>query len=261
MMKATRAGGAIAAVCLLAATACSSDGDETTSESAPTAAPATAVEDAGDEPTTTEPPETTPSTAAPTTAPPATSDESRPWEEGLETMFPAGVARLPILGGVQFELDQDRPIIQLDSVYAGIRHEDDPQVVGPETGLAVVTGTSSGDPITTTDELVAALVDHVGLELTPIGDVATAIGPAQGYEYTYDQEISTVADSNALPHLLYNSNWIYAPEPVGQIWIVDTERGPFMVSAHADSQGPGLDEAITTLDRVLETIVLIELEV
>ena len=41
MKRATRASGAIVAVCLLAATACSSDGDETTSESASTAAPAT----------------------------------------------------------------------------------------------------------------------------------------------------------------------------------------------------------------------------
>jgi len=71
MTKATRAGGAIAAVCLLAATACGSEGDEATSESAATAAPATAVEDASAEPATTEPPETTPSTATPTTVPPA----------------------------------------------------------------------------------------------------------------------------------------------------------------------------------------------
>jgi hypothetical protein len=74
MKRATRAGGVIAAVCLLAAAACSSDGGDTTSGSAPTAAPATAVEDASDEPTTTEPPETTPSTDAPTTAPPATTE-------------------------------------------------------------------------------------------------------------------------------------------------------------------------------------------
>ena len=33
-----------------------------------------------------------------------------------------------------------------------------------------------------------------------------------------------------------------------------------MVTAHADAQGPELDEAITTLDRVLETIVFIELD-
>jgi hypothetical protein len=74
MKRTKRTCGAIAAVCLLAATACSSDGDDTTSESAPTTAPTTAVENASDEPTTTEPPETTPSTDAPTTAPPATTE-------------------------------------------------------------------------------------------------------------------------------------------------------------------------------------------
>ena len=49
MKRATRASGAIAALCLLAATACGSDSDDTTSESTPTAAPATA------EPETEEP--------------------------------------------------------------------------------------------------------------------------------------------------------------------------------------------------------------
>ena len=69
-----RAGGAIVAVCLLAATACSSDGDKTTAESTSTAAPATAAEESVDEPTTTEPPETAPSTDAPTTDAPATTE-------------------------------------------------------------------------------------------------------------------------------------------------------------------------------------------
>ena len=74
MTKATRTSGAIAAVCLLAVAACSSDGDDATSQSASTAAPATDVEGASDGPTTTEPPETTPSTAAPTTEPPANTE-------------------------------------------------------------------------------------------------------------------------------------------------------------------------------------------
>jgi hypothetical protein len=70
MTRATRAGGAIAAVCLVAVAACSSDGDGdgATSQSASTAAPETDVEGASDEPTTTDPP---PSTDAPTTEPPA----------------------------------------------------------------------------------------------------------------------------------------------------------------------------------------------
>ncbi len=74
MKRATRASGAIAAVCLLAATACSSDSDETTSESASTAALATGAEVSVDEPTTTEPPDTTTNTDAPTTDAPETED-------------------------------------------------------------------------------------------------------------------------------------------------------------------------------------------
>ena len=69
-----RAGGAIAAVCLLAATACSTDSGDTTSESTTTATSATAVADSSDGPAATEPPETTPSTASPTTAPLATTE-------------------------------------------------------------------------------------------------------------------------------------------------------------------------------------------
>ena len=74
MTKATRAGGAIAAICLVAVTACSSDGDDATSRSASAAAPATDVEGASDQPATTETPETPSSTGAPTTEPPATTE-------------------------------------------------------------------------------------------------------------------------------------------------------------------------------------------
>ena len=59
MTRSTRMCGAVAAVCLLAATACGSDGD------AATAAPTTSVEDAGDVATTTEPAEDAVSTTQP----------------------------------------------------------------------------------------------------------------------------------------------------------------------------------------------------
>ena len=74
MKRTTRAGGVVAAVCLLAATACNSTDGDTTSESAATAAPETAAEEAVDEPATTDPPDTAPSTDAPTTEPPATAE-------------------------------------------------------------------------------------------------------------------------------------------------------------------------------------------
>ena len=74
MTRATRAGGAIAAVCLVAVAACSSDGDEASSQSASTTDSTTDVEGASGEPTTTEPTETPPSTDAPTTDPPANTE-------------------------------------------------------------------------------------------------------------------------------------------------------------------------------------------
>lgn len=198
-------------------------------------------------------------TASP--APDASEVELRPWEVGLVEMFPAGATRLPILGGVQFELDQESPVIQLDSVSAGIRHDEvDPPASAAETALSIFERTSSGQPLATTDELVAAIVDHVGAELTPIGDVVTSIGPAQGYDFTYDQTFTTVDEANALPHLFMNDDWIWIPSPLGQLWIVDTERGPLMLQASPDSQGDGLDDAISTLERVLETIVLIDVD-
>jgi len=199
-------------------------------------------------------------TASP--APDASEIELRSWEEGLVEMFPARAARLPILGGVQFELDQASPVIQLDSVSAGIRHDEvDPPASAAETALSIFDRTSSGQPLATPDELVAAIVDHVGADLTPIGDVVTAIGPAQGYDSTYDQTPSTVDEANELPYLAMNDNWIWIPTtPLGQIWVVDTERGPLMVEASPDSQGDGLDDAVTTLDRVLETIVFIDFD-
>lgn len=96
MTRATRSGGAIATACLLLATACSSDGDNTTSQSTPTDAPTTEVEEASVEPTTTEPLETTPTTTAPTTTVTDTPSTQPPSDGVLvpfhfvDASFPAG---------------------------------------------------------------------------------------------------------------------------------------------------------------------------
>ncbi len=116
---------------------------------------------------------------------------------------------------------------------------------------------------TTPDELVAALIDHVGVGLIPIGDVVTAIGPAKGYEFTYGEDVLTPEQATGRPHLIPNQiGWKWVPwAPLGQIWIIDTEAGPTMVHAMGNEQGPELDEAIATLDRVLETIEFTDPEV
>jgi hypothetical protein len=97
MNSATRACRVLATVGLVVvAAACSSDGDDTTSQSVTQATPTTAL----DEPTTTEPPETSAPTVASTTAPVETTEpetiESSPTEAADDpTIQPEGTVVVP----------------------------------------------------------------------------------------------------------------------------------------------------------------------
>lgn len=91
--------------------------------------------------------------------------------------------------------------------------------------------------------------------------MVTAIGPAQGYDFTYGQTYSTVDEANALPHLFMNETGFGFQE---HRWARSGSSTPsearLMLEANPDSQGDGLDGATATLDRVLETIVFIDFE-
>lgn len=90
--------------------------------------------------------------------------------------------------------------------------------------------------------------------------MVTAIGPAKGYEFTYADDVLAREEATGRPRLIPNQiGWKWVPwAQLGQIWITDTEGGPSMVHAMGNEQGPELDEAIATLDRVLETIEFID---
>jgi hypothetical protein len=231
----------------LAATACSG-GSESVTDAAPDA--------------TSAPASSPPTTVAPSSTEAPSETEVVPWEQGQTVLVPAGTVRLPFFGGVQFELEQERVVIQAAPSYAGIRHQGDPGIVEPVVNLLVATETSDGEPITTVEELATALTEHVGAELTPIGEVATGIGPAQGFEYTASEYDPTHREETLAQnrHLLASDVWIWLPFPFGQMWIVDTDQGPLLISAEAFERGPLLDETIATLDLLLETIEFADLD-
>ncbi len=235
----------------LVATACSGSSESVT-ETEPDAT-------AASESTTpqTEPPATEASAAEepPESDVVAEATAAPRWERGFEGLVPAGAVRLPVFGGVQFELEQERMVIQAAPGFAAVILESDSGTPDPEVDLVMVTETSDGEPITTVQELTAALTDHVGAELTSIGEVSTAIGSAQGFDYTISEEAASQEQS-----LLADDDWLWLPYPLGQVWVVDTERGPFLISAEAFEQGPLLDETIATLDRVLGTIEFADLD-
>lgn len=185
----------------------------------------------------------------------APEDDEAKWERGLDGVVPVGTVRLPELGGIQFELDKEREILQQRRAYTILLIEDGFATRPDEVNLVAPTATSSGAPLTTIDELTTALTNDVGADLVPIGEVDTAIGLAHGFEYSVENYESLNFDVAFLK--VGNGGWDSLA--TGQFWLLDTERGLFMVTAEAVTTGALLDEAIVTAQRVLETIEFADL--
>ena len=119
-----------------------------------------------------------------------------------------------------------------------------------------MTATSSNERLTTIDALIAALTNDVGADLSPIGEITTSIGVAQGFDYSVENQESL--DQEVAWLQVGEGGW--APFPFGEFWLLDTERGLFMVTAEAVGPGPLLDEAIVTVAQLLETIEFADLD-
>lgn len=186
---------------------------------------------------------------------PVSEDDAPTWEQGRDALLPVGTIRLPELGGIQFELDEERQVIQQGPAFTIILHEGDAATRPAEVDLIAPTSTSSDGPLTTIDELIAALTGDVGADMTPIGEVTTPIGVARGFEYTVeDQEL---LDPDVAWLKIGDGGW--SPYVFGEFWLLETERGLFMVTAEAIEEGPLLDEAVVTVARLLETIEFADL--
>ncbi len=187
---------------------------------------------------------------------PGSDSDAPKWEQGRDALLPVGTIRLPELGGIQFELDEERQVIQEGPAFTILLHDDDEGSQPAEVDLIAPTATSSDEPLTTIEALMTALTDDVGAELSPIGEVTTSIGVARGFEYTVEDQDSLDRDVAWLQ--VGDGGW--GPYPFGEFWLIDTERGLFMVTAEAIEKGPLLDDAIVTAARLLETIEFADLD-
>jgi len=186
----------------------------------------------------------------------ASDNEAPKWEQGRDALLPVGTIRLPELGGIQFELDTQRQVIQQGPAFTILLHEDDEGSQPAEVDLIEPTATGSGGPLATIEALITALTNDVGADLSPIGEVTTPIGVASGFEYTVENQDSLDPDVAWLQ--VGDGGW--GPYSFGEFWLLDTERGLFMVTAEAVEPGPLLDEAIVTAGRLLETIEFADLD-
>jgi hypothetical protein len=168
----------------------------------------------------------------------------RPWEAGVPADAPAGVVRIPSLGGVQFDL----------AVAASIEpHDNDVHVSTSSvasTTIALAVGSPTGDPIESVGDAVEVLeangliVAEVDWSREGIDGRAFDIVRGSGTDALF------VVDAKG-------SAWI--PPASGRIWLFSMERGVLFVGSGALEGTFDLEEALAVGEAIAATIELIDL--
>lgn len=173
------------------------------------------------------------------------------WEQGLNGQLPGGTIRLPELGGIKFELEGDRTIRQ-DRAYTILDFDGDDQ--RSEINLVAARATPDDVLITNVDELLTAMNDFVKADLLELEPVETSIGVARTFDYEWDRDLQD------------GSSFIQAgegawgpPLPVGRFWMMETERGVFLVTVEAFDRDDSLyAETIAAAETLLATIEFVD---
>ena len=174
-----------------------------------------------------------------------------PWEEGRNGVVPAGTIRLPEFGGIRFELDTELEVIQ-DRAYTEFIIEGDNE----RTVVDLVSPTATPDdvPVTTVEELITAMTDFVKADLVEREAIETPVGIARSFDFEVDVEKVDAA------------SWLQAgaagwgPLQYGRFWMIDTDRGLFLVTAEADSLDVDFfDATVATAETILATLELVDL--
>ena len=174
-----------------------------------------------------------------------------PWEEGRNGVVPAGTIRLPEFGGIRFELDTELEVIQDRAFTEFIIEGDNERTV---VDLVSPTATPDDVPVTTVEELITAMTDFVKADLVEREPIETPIGIARSFDFEVDVERTDA------------SSWLqtgeagWGPLQYGRFWMLDTDRGLFLVTAEADSLDVDFfDETLATAETILATIELVDL--
>lgn len=172
--------------------------------------------------------------AAPETAAEAACAD-RPWECGDEYLVPAGEVCLPAFGGITFTMSENRLVRQqLAGRWVTILSSE--QGDTSEVSLLAPEETVLGEPLTSADDVIE--VHDAVLDLKPIEDRTLFGRDVGGYEF----ETEAVE-----PATLVIGDTALTPSPFTQMWVVDTEDGPILVSPYGQTR-EDLDGAVEILD-------------
>ncbi|MDJ0959287.1 MAG: hypothetical protein QNJ88_01425 [Acidimicrobiia bacterium] len=168
----------------------------------------------------------------------------RPWEAGARADAPAGVVRIPSLGGLEFELAEPASL-----------DPDDVAVQVMVSSVSEVTVSYAFDPITR-DPL--ASVDEALQLLTPAVESFVEVEWSRAWNGGRAFDLVRGPDFSPLLAVESDGGLQWGPPANGRIWLFETERGLLFISAGSLEGTFGLERVITFGERIAETIELIE---
>ncbi len=172
------------------------------------------------------------------------------WTLGLPADVPAGSVELPALGGIRFELAQERFIFQNEDEHHFVDTD------GPaDSELMIIDRDADENPISTVDELIAAVTaDSVTAE--ELASTTLAGFPAR----VFDLEATSPGRDPSLLTLNATGDAGWRHPLDARIWVAETDRGLVMITAEWFEPDADIPGVIEQSELIVETLEFIELE-
>lgn len=180
-----------------------------------------------------------------------------PWEAGLASTIPAGVSTVPALGGLQFEMLDDRFVFQEQNFVRFDSNADADGLFPPSAFVALVHQFANGEIVDGVNGFVNALDSYGTLTLS--GDRIDLLGSTLvGYEFVDG------TDPEVLPPVAFSSapaggasNYAWAPNPFATLYLADTPDGVLVIGYDGFSL---LEQLLgkAVFDEVVPTLISLE---
>ncbi|MDJ0959285.1 MAG: hypothetical protein QNJ88_01415 [Acidimicrobiia bacterium] len=174
-------------------------------------------------------------------------DPDAPWEGGVPADVPAGYARFPAGDGIGFTLDQERFVFQNNGLVAVTL-----AVSGVVTFFFPISD-GSGDPVATVDEVEEAI---------RTSSAEVAVGEPEP-DLPFDARVLDYRAPGFEGELLLK--WDDTPDRgaamdrLARIWILDTPRGPLVVTAQTEGDEAEFEVVVALARQLLPTLELVDL--
>ncbi len=164
------------------------------------------------------------------------------WEAGIDADVPAGRADF-FVAGLSFELAEERYVVQNDG-YLGV-------IQRTRSGIYIIKPTSDldGNPLTTSDDIVEALLADSKAEATEVDVSAESAYPIRSFATTPNS--STTFGLKWNDKTGRNNEWHTGP--FTRLWIIDTPDGVVLVSAESVEES-AFEGAIAEAQGIIATL-------